>query len=179
VHVQSFAPLGNLHATRLVLGTMPGKASLLARQYYAHPRNAFWYIIEELFDIPRELPYPRRVRDLAKTGIAVWDVLAACTRGTSLDSDIVPESAVPNDFSAYLKRHRRIRSIYFNGGPARALFERHVAPGLAPAHQAIERITLPSTSPTHASRSPGEKLEAWRIIARDQPATRSAAPRWD
>src|SRR6187551_518196 len=119
MHIQSFAPLGNTRATRLVLGTMPGRASLLAGQYYAHPRNAFWFIIEELFAISRELPYSRRVRELAKTGLAVWDVLAACTRGSSLDSDIVPESAVPNDFGAYLARHRHIRSIYFNGGPAR------------------------------------------------------------
>jgi TDG/mug DNA glycosylase family protein len=144
---------------------MPGKASLLAGQYYAHPRNAFWYIIQELFGIARELPYGQRVRELAKTGLAVWDVLAACTRGTSLDSDIVPESVVPNDFGTYLARHPRIRVIYFNGGPARALFERHVAPGLSLRHQSIERVTLPSTSPTHAGRSHAQKLEAWRVIA--------------
>lgn len=165
MHVQSFPPLGNMRATRLVLGTMPGKASLLAGQYYAHPRNAFWFIVEGLFGIPRELPYPQRVRGLAKTGVAVWDVLAACTRGTSLDSDIVPDSCVPNDFNSYLARHRQIRTLYFNGGPARALFERHVAPGLAPDFQGIGRVTLPSTSPTHARRSHADKLEAWRVIA--------------
>jgi hypoxanthine-DNA glycosylase len=165
VHVQSFPPLGHTRATRLILGTMPGRVSLLARQYYAHPRNAFWFIIDELFGIPRTLPYSRRVRELASTGVAVWDVLAACTRGTSLDSDIVPDSVVPNDFGAYLARHRHIKAIYFNGGPARQLFERHVVAGLAPKHQAIERVTLPSTSPTHARRSHAEKLEAWRRIA--------------
>ncbi len=144
---------------------MPGKASLQARQYYAHPRNAFWFIIEGLFAIPRDLSYRQRVKALAETGVAVWDVLAACTRGTSLDSDIVPDSCVPNDFNDYLARHRRIRTLYFNGGPARALFERHVAPGLAAQHQGIERVTLPSTSPTHARRSHADKLEAWRVIA--------------
>lgn len=165
MHVQSFPPLGNTRATRLVLGTMPGKASLLARQYYAHPRNAFWFIIEGLFGIPRQLPYGQRVRELSRTGLAVWDVLAACTRGTSLDSDIVPDSCVPNDFNDFLARHRRIHTIYFNGGPARALFERHVVPVLMPQHLAIGRVTLPSTSPTHARRSHAEKLEAWRAIA--------------
>lgn len=144
---------------------MPGKASLLAGQYYAHPRNAFWYIVQELFAISRELPYQQRVQQLAKTGLAVWDVLAACTRDTSLDSDIVPESAVPNDFNGFLSRHRCIRSIYFNGGPARVLFDRHVVPGLAPRYQALERVTLPSTSPAHASRSQQDKLEAWKVIA--------------
>lgn len=165
MQIQSFPPLGNRQATRLVLGTMPGKASLLARQYYAHPRNAFWFIVQELFGIPRELPYARRVRELAKTQLAVWDVLAACTRSSSLDSDILPDSVVPNDFTGYLQSHRGIHTIYFNGGPARALFERHVAPGLPPALQAIGRVTLPSTSPTHARRSFEQKLQAWQVIA--------------
>jgi TDG/mug DNA glycosylase family protein len=165
MQIQSFPPLGSRQATRLVLGTMPGKQSLVAQQYYAHPRNAFWFIVQELFGIPRELPYAQRVRALAKTQLAVWDVLAACTRGSSLDSDIVPESAVPNDFAGYLRVHPRIRTMFFNGGPSRALFERHVAPTLSPRHQAIERVTLPSTSPTHARRSHADKLAMWRVIA--------------
>lgn len=164
MHVQSFPPLGNRQATRLVLGSMPGKASLLAQQYYAHPRNAFWFIMQELFGIDRTLPYAARVRELSKTGLAVWDVLAACTRGTSLDSDIVPESVVPNDFEAYLRSHPRIRAIYFNGGAARALFERHVVPSLSPRFQGIGRHTLPSTSPTHAARTHAQKLALWRVI---------------
>jgi TDG/mug DNA glycosylase family protein len=164
VYVQSFAPLGNARATRLVLGTMPGRASLLARQYYAHPRNAFWYIIQELFGIPQQLPYALRVRKLAPTGLAVWDVLAACTRGSSLDSDILPASAVPNDFARFLAAHRHVRTIYFNGTAARQLFERHVLRGLPPAQQDIARIQLPSTSPTNARMSLAEKARAWRVI---------------
>lgn len=165
MHVQSFPPLGNLRATRLVLGTMPGRASLAAGEYYAHPRNAFWHIMQALFDIPRDLPYRRRVRDLAANGVAVWDVLAACTRSSSLDSDIVPESVVANDIAGYLQRHRSIGSIYFNGGSARRLFERHVAPALDPGHQRLARVTLPSTSPANARLRPTDKLEAWRVLA--------------
>lgn len=164
MHVRSFAPLGRVHATRLVLGTMPGRASLLAGEYYAHPRNAFWFIVQELFGIPRTMPYARRVRALAATGVAVWDVLAACTRGSSLDSDIVADSIVPNDFTSFLARHPRITTVFFNGGPARVLFERHVVPLLTPAQRGIRRITLPSTSPTHARCSLAQKIEAWRVI---------------
>lgn len=145
---------------------MPGRASLAALEYYAHPRNAFWPIMQALFGIARELPYDRRVRELAGEGVAVWDVLATCARASSLDSDIVPESVVANDFTSFLARHPGIQAIYFNGATARRLFERHVASGLATDHQHIARITLPSTSPANARLRPEARLEAWRVLAR-------------
>src|SRR5690606_42075339 len=92
MQIRSFPPLGTARATRLILGTMPGKMSLTAREYYAHPRNAFWDIMQQVYGISRELPYGLRVKALEKAGVAVWDVLAACTRSSSLDSDIVADS---------------------------------------------------------------------------------------
>ena len=39
--VYSFPPIVSQKSKVLILGTMPGAASLRARQYYADPRNAF------------------------------------------------------------------------------------------------------------------------------------------
>lgn len=144
---------------------MPGRASLLAGQYYAHPRNAFWAIIEAVYGIEARLAYDDRCARLRDRKVAVWDVLKTCTRTGSLDSDIDTATLVPNDFTGFLSRHPRIRVIYFNGTMAAETFRRHVQPAL-PGHLAeLPGIRLPSTSPAHASFSFQRKLEAWRVIA--------------
>ena len=161
-HIHSFPPIAAPGATLLILGSMPGRASLLANQYYAHPRNAFWPIMGELFGAGPELPYARRVRVLKRAGIAVWDVLASCTRGSSLDSDIDEDSIVPNDFASFFRAHPRIQRVFFNGAKAEASFRRHVLHRIAATTLHFER--LPSTSPAHASWSHARKLKAWRIL---------------
>ncbi len=165
MHVRSFPPLGAAHATRLILGTMPGRASLDAGQYYAHPRNAFWPIIEDLTGLEAGSAYAARVRVLEAAGIALWDVLAACFREGSLDSDIDLQSACPNDFAGFLATHPRIELICFNGQPARKLFDRLVLPALPEAWQRIARVTLPSTSPANARLTLADKRHAWSVLA--------------
>lgn len=143
---------------------MPGRASLAATQYYAHPRNAFWPIMECLLAVPRSDTYAMRVAALEQAGFALWDVLASCARETSLDADIETASARPNDFSKFLADHPRLQTIYFNGTPARVLFERLVVPQLATTQQTITRVTLPSTSPANARLTFEQKLAAWSAV---------------
>ncbi len=166
MRIHSFPPLGSPRATKLILGTMPGKMSLAAREYYAHPRNVFWDIMQQLYGIQRELPYGQRVKALEKAGLAVWDVLATCTRSSSLDSDIVSDTIVANDFVPYLTTHPQIRGIYFNGNSSRRLFERHVLPSLPPRQRKIELVTLPATSPAHARMTAQEKVRGWKVLLR-------------
>jgi double-stranded uracil-DNA glycosylase len=167
VGVRSFLPIRGRHARVLILGSMPGIASLTAAQYYAHPRNAFWSIAQALFGIARAQPYAARVRDLEAAHIAVWDVLATCRRRSSLDSDIEPASIVANDLRDFLRRNAGIRSIYFNGNTASRLYAQHVLATLTPRQQLIVRRTLPSTSPAHAGLTLEQKITAWAVIGRD------------
>ncbi|MDB5985833.1 MAG: DNA-deoxyinosine glycosylase [Nevskia sp.] len=161
-HARSFAAVADKSATVLILGSMPGQASLLAQQYYAHPRNAFWRIQGDLIGARPELPYAERLRLLRANGIALWDVLESCIRVGSLDSDIEELSVVANDFAGFFKRHRNIRRVFFNGAKAEQSFQRHVHAGLASL--ALRYWRLPSTSPAHAGMPYAKKLEAWRAI---------------
>ena len=161
--VRSFPPVANAAARILILGSMPGAASLAASRYYAHPRNAFWPIMGELIGAGPELPYRERLMVLKRHGIALWDVLKSCHRPGSLDAAIDDASLEPNDLPGFLRRHPRIDRLYFNGAKAEQVFRRHVLPRLEAA--ACPRcVRLPSTSPAHAARSFEQKLDAWRVI---------------
>ncbi|MCW8827261.1 MAG: DNA-deoxyinosine glycosylase [Gammaproteobacteria bacterium] len=162
-HIHSFAPIADPDAHTLILGSIPGKVSLLAGKYYAHPRNAFWKIITTLFNAKDGLAYDDRADLLISHGIALWDVLQSCTRESSLDSDIDEGTIITNDFVHFFESHPQISTIYFNGAKAEHLFSRYVLPGLEEG-LALNLHRLPSTSPANASYSFSEKLDAWQII---------------
>jgi TDG/mug DNA glycosylase family protein len=155
--VRSFAPIAAPDARILILGSMPGVASLEAGQYYAHRHNAFWPIMGALFGAGPDKSYAERTRILRANGIAVWDVLRSCVRPGSLDSDIRDE--VPNDFAGFFAAHRSIARIGLNGGKAAASFRKYTARHCSAG---VEIVVLPSTSPAHASRSLAEKCALWR-----------------
>ncbi len=158
--VQSFPPIADRRARILILGSMPGKASLAAGQYYAHPQNGFWPIMGALIGAGANLPYLSRTAALKAAGIALWDVLASCERESSLDADIRQESMVANDFTGFFAGHPKIAAVFFNGGMAETCFRRHVAPFVDCTALHLQR--LPSTSPANASYSRDRKLAAWR-----------------
>jgi hypoxanthine-DNA glycosylase len=160
--LHSFAPIVDAEAEVLVLGSMPGAASLAAQQYYAHRHNAFWPIMAELLGFDRDAPYPARVAALQAAHIALWDVLQSCTRQGSLDARIAPGSEVANDFVGFFASQPKISRVFFNGAKAEASFRRHVLPRLAAGQ--LQFCRLPSTSPAHAARSYAEKRDAWRTI---------------
>lgn len=155
-----FAPVAAADAHLLILGSMPGQASLAANAYYAHPRNAFWPIMGQLIGALPALTYDERLTTLQHHRIALWDVLASCIRPGSLDANIDAASIEVNDFPAFLDAHPQIRRICFNGAAAEQSFRRYVSPAVAT--RSLEYIRLPSTSPAHAGMNLEAKLAIWR-----------------
>ena len=149
--IHSFAPIARRDARVLILGSVPGVKSLEDREYYAHPRNAFWEIMAALCGAGRGLPYEQRLERLQGAGIAVWDVLHSAEREGSLDSAILHAS--PNDLAGLLKNCPQIELVALNGSYASATFKRHAQSTLEP--RANPRVVkLPSTSPANARVSP-------------------------
>lgn len=157
---RGFPPVARVDARILVLGSLPGRRSLKAAEYYAHPRNAFWPIMAELTGASGS--YDERCRTLIERRIALWDVLAEAPRPGSLDADIRTAAAAPNDFHAFFRKHRQIVRVGFNGQTAARLFAKLV-PEECRAMIAEYRI-LPSTSPAYAAMPYAAKLGAWRKV---------------
>jgi TDG/mug DNA glycosylase family protein len=150
------SPIARVDAVILILGTMPGKASLRAEQYYAHGGNVFWKLVASILSFDASSDYDERVNRLIAARIAVWDVLKLCTREGSLDSDIV--NPVANDFGEFFTVHPQIRRVCFNGAKAADLYKEHVREKVT---KSLEYVPLPSTSPANASVPFAAKREAW------------------
>jgi len=173
--ITGLAAIADPTARVLILGSMPGEASLAAGQYYAHPRNAFWWIVGSLLDIRPDAAYEQRADALRAAGIAVWDVVHSCHRQGSLDSAIDAASIRMNDFRTFFTNHPHIELTCFNGTAAERLFRTRALPGIGVI--APRLLRLPSTSPAHAARSAEAKLREWRTAIAAALPLRQAASR--
>lgn len=151
-----FAPVVSDKTRLLVLGSLPGVASLKVAQYYAHPRNAFWPIASALTGLPlSDMAYEQRLECLKDSGIGLWDVLASAERSGSLDSAIrSPEAA---DLLSLVHSLPALKAVAFNGATAaktgRRILEGHT--------DDVRLIDLPSSSPAY-TLSTEAKLALWR-----------------
>ena len=129
-------PAGKIKA--LILGSFPSVASLKAQQYYAHPQNHFWRVLEHCRIIESSTAdYAVRVAQVQAADLAIWDLYKEVTRQGSGDDQIRNE--VPNDIGT-LWQERGPFPILLNGRRQRE-WKRHFG------HLSVETIPLPSTSP--------------------------------
>jgi hypoxanthine-DNA glycosylase len=139
----------------LVLGSLPGEASLTAKRYYAHPRNQFWNLMGAVIgEDLSAFDYETRLATLLKHRIGLWDVIAEAHREGSLDSRI--RSHVGNDLAGFAAGLPHLAAIAFNGGTAARLGLKELGPH-AGRHAVVR---LPSSSPAYTLPFE-EKLSAW------------------
>lgn len=153
--IQSFLPVLPHQPTILILGSMPGVASLSQQEYYAHPRNHFWKIMAFLYNSEETLlDYETKKKLLLQNNIALWDVLEFCERKGSLDIHI--KKPIPHDIQKFLNQHPTIQKIIFNGKESYKLFIKHF--------EIMERFSyhiVPSTSPANTMKFE-TKLALWQ-----------------
>lgn len=157
-----FAPIVDDRTRILILGSLPGDASLKAAQYYAHPQNGFWRLVGAVIGVElATMRYEARLEALRAAEIGLWDVIASAERRGSLDAAIRrPEGA---DLAALIQRLPALRAVAFNGATAAQLGRRALGEGIGEGPGAA-LINLPSSSPAYA-RPFDEKLARWTAIA--------------
>lgn len=153
--IYGFPPVFRSDARVLILGSMPSVESLRQSFYYAHPRNAFWRMLSDIFGEVLPDCVGEKKSLLIQHKIALWDTVGSCERKGSLDSAI--RGAEANDFAALFASCPQLRYLFFNGAAAQTLFQRLVKTDCTGC---IQR-RLPSTSPAY-TLSYEKKLDAWK-----------------
>lgn len=154
---RAFDPLVDANTRLLILGSLPGDASLKAGQYYGHPQNGFWRLIGGVIGVDLvALPYPERLEALRAAGVGLWDVIVSAERPGSLDAAIRNVEAA--DLNRLVDSLPALGAVAFNGGTAARLGRR----GLT-SRVRIELIDLPSSSPAY-TRPLVEKAAAWAVL---------------
>ena len=141
----------------LVLGSLPGDASLAQARYYAHPTNQFWSLIGAVIDQDlRQLDYHKRLSALRAAGVGLWDVLSAATRAGSSDGAI--RKARTNDLRGFKAALPSLQAFAFNGGTASKTGTRLLAAC------GVDLLPLPSSSAAYCRMSLDEKRAQWMAI---------------
>ena len=155
MHKQSFAAIISEQPKTLILGSLPGDLSLEVNQYYGHPRNRFWKMMFEIFEIEFSEDYEIRKQLILQNKLALWDVAHSAERKGSMDVDM--KNVSPNQIDELLNEYPTIEKIIFNGKKAEQLFWKYFD-----KKTSIEYISLPSTSPANAQFSYERLLEIWK-----------------
>lgn len=149
-------PIVGANTRLLILGSLPGEASLASARYYAHPQNQFWRLLGDVLNLRLfDLPYSDRLTALLERGIGLWDTIAEAVRPGSLDTAL--RDIAPNDLAALAATLPELRAVGFNGNTAAKLGRR------ALASTSLRLIDLPSSSPAY-TRPYAEKLAVWQLL---------------
>lgn len=153
---QGLPPVARPDARLFILGSLPGDASLAARQYYGHPRNQFWTLLSRVIgEDLQSLDYGARLERLMQHRIGLWDVVADAERPGSLDQSM--KRVGHNPLADYFAEFSRLEAVAFNGSTAASIGHKLLA------GTKLRLVDLPSSSPAN-TRPFSEKALAWRVL---------------
>ena len=148
-------PLYGAQAKALILGSFPSPKSRAQGFYYGHPQNRFWPLMATLTHSPtpawEDLDAKRAI--IIGSGLAVWDVIHACSIRGASDASI--KDVEPNDLAALVNR-LGVQAIFCNGATSGRLYRKYAQPLTR-----LEAVVLPSTSPANAAFTMPRLLDAW------------------
>ncbi|SMC48142.1 DNA-deoxyinosine glycosylase [Novosphingobium sp. B1] len=150
-----FAPVADARTRVLILGSLPGEASLAAARYYANPRNQFWRLVGAVIEVDLVAQdYDQRLESLLAYHVGLWDSIGSATRAGSLDTAI--RDVAPNALANLAASLPQLHCIAFNGAKSASIG----APQLVGAGD-FDVLRLPSSSPAHAALTFEAKLAEW------------------
>ena len=151
------APVGAPMPRLLILGSLPGEASLRAQRYYAHPQNQFWRLLGSALGEPlQQLGYEQRLAILAARHVGLWDVVGKARRIGSLDGAI--RDVIANPLADYIAQQPQLGAVAFNGQTAARIGRR------ALGESDLALIDLPSSSPAYTLAF-ADKAARWSALA--------------
>lgn len=163
----AFAPVVDTGTRVLILGSLPGAASLAAGRYYAHPQNAFWHLVGGVIGVDlAALDYDARLAALLAAGVGLWDTVTSARRAGSLDAALREVEVA--DLAAVIAELPALRRVAFNGKAAGTIGSRVLPSG-------VLSVTLPSSSAAYTLPLVA-KAAAWAVLAADLVGSRRSAP---
>ena len=151
----SLDPISNTDTAILILGAITSDDSLKAGEYYENESNKFWKIIGTIYGTEIPNSYAGKKSLLLKNNIGIWDVSHMALRNDNLGREIKREA--PNPLTDFIKSHKNLKVIGFNGRKAEALFDKYFK-----RKKTLKYVVLPGSSPANASQDLESICEAWR-----------------
>lgn len=150
-------PIVDAGTQLLILGSLPGDASLAAERYYAHPLNQFWRLLGGAIGEPlADLPYESKLICLRSRAVGLWDTIGTAVRRGSLDQAM--RQIAPNALAELVATLPALQAVALNGATAARVGRRQLADA------GIPLLDLPSSSPANTQPF-AAKAEKWARLA--------------
>ncbi len=129
--------------------------------FYAHTRNQFWPILQEVYSL--ELDTKAKQQALfRRLRMAITDIILSCERKVENNSDMNLTRMTFNTEALHkICNENRIKKLFFTSRFVETLFRRQFK-DLISERPTTQLITLPSPSPRYATMSKFDKIARYK-----------------